>query len=140
MNIKVDGIDYWGKKAYRIYLKTDHWKKVREATIVWYGGECARTGCPFNIDSCTMHIHHLQYENIWNETPGIDTELLCMVCHSAEHGFFGIQANKPIGKKKRKWKKKKSKVKKKRSFKEALREREKKRNELKRKRRKKRGY
>lgn len=64
--------------AYKSYLATDHWKNKRFAVLEQRGCKCEKCGEWGN------EIHHLTYENLWNE-PLTDLQVLCGDCHDATH-------------------------------------------------------
>jgi 5-methylcytosine-specific restriction endonuclease McrA len=61
---------------YRQYLKGAAWNKRRRKTLKLAGYRCQRCG-----EAKPLQAHHLTYENIFNETPGIDLMALCFDCH-----------------------------------------------------------
>lgn len=77
---------------YAEYLKTPHWRNVRDAMIMFYGCRCQGRKCDMMGDSgyggaeSTIHVHHLTYENRGNERFK-DLTLLCDRCHKMEHGI-----------------------------------------------------
>jgi len=69
---------YKGDKpySYQDYLKTEHWKKVRQEAVNRAGNRCQLCNKPG-----TLNVHHRTYENIGNELPG-DLIALCGGCHA----------------------------------------------------------
>ena len=68
-----------GACDYQLYLKTEHWQRVRQATIDRFGGRCAVCNSNQQLD-----VHHRTYERRGCETPA-DTILLCRGCHDLFH-------------------------------------------------------
>lgn len=75
------------KKEYRAYLASEYWLNARKALIANVGSECERCFMPrwlaiiaYDQD---LHVHHLNYQNLWHETPE-DVEILCCRCHDLE--------------------------------------------------------
>lgn len=77
---------------YEEYLKTPHWRGVRDAMIMLYGCRCQGHDCDMMGDSgyggaeSMIHVHHLTYENRGNERYK-DLTLLCDRCHRQAHGI-----------------------------------------------------
>lgn len=69
-------------KEYRDYLKSDKWIEIRQYMIEMYGSTCQM--CLKKTDK--LQVHHLTYDNIFNEEPE-DLILLCSKCHQREHGY-----------------------------------------------------
>jgi len=69
------------KKAYRKYLESEAWIKLRCDIITIRGDRCERCG------RRGIHVHHLSYKNIGHEEPE-DVILLCGTCHQKEHGLI----------------------------------------------------
>lgn len=69
-------------KAYYSYLKTKKWAKIRQLVLTRDNNKCRmceRKGL--------LHIHHLTYEHLFNETTHLDDLVtLCDKCHSDIHG------------------------------------------------------
>ena len=65
--------------AYCEYLKTEHWKDVRERCIRAFDGKCGICNSRESIE-----VHHRTYSNVGNEKPG-DTIPLCGSCHDLFH-------------------------------------------------------
>jgi hypothetical protein len=63
-----------------VYLKSAHWKKLRQRTKVLADGKCQ--GC--NCRCLHPDIHHLKYRNIFDVAPS-DLQALCRECHDEEH-------------------------------------------------------
>jgi hypothetical protein len=62
-----------------VYLKSDHWKELRELALSIHGRKCAK--CPARKP---LHVHHLRYKNIFDVTV-TDLQILCEACHKNEH-------------------------------------------------------
>ena len=72
------------KEEYAEYLKSDHWKKVREAAIDRAVNRCQLCG-----ESCDkFDVHHNTYDNLSNEEDR-DVIALCRDCHSLYHVYKG---------------------------------------------------
>lgn len=69
--------------AYRLYLQTDHWKRIRIKTYEYYQHRCH--WCHKELALMEVNVHHLKYKNKWCEVPGIDVILLCRDCHKHIH-------------------------------------------------------
>ena len=80
------------KEEYRIYLQSDHWKKLRQLKLEQSGRQCKICESKENID-----VHHLQYHNIYDVCLG-DLQVLCRFCHKLCHSFklnrFGKRCRK----------------------------------------------
>jgi hypothetical protein len=63
---------------YKAYLSTDHWKQKRLAVLSERGCQCEK------CNEWGNEIHHLSYDNLWNE-PLSDLMVLCRDCHEATH-------------------------------------------------------
>ena len=64
--------------GYDKYLRSAHWKYVREQVRdIW---KTCR-GCDANG---VLHVHHLNYKQLWKER-WIDLTLLCEQCHNSLH-------------------------------------------------------
>jgi len=75
------------QKKYRKYLNSKEWEEIRVELHIVRGSKCERCSSKKNLQ-----VHHLTYDNIFNEELE-DLELLCAGCHKSEH--------RPIKKKKR---------------------------------------
>lgn len=64
---------------YDEYLRTDHWRKTRNAALSRAGWACMR--CPAQR---TLEVHHKTYERLGEELSG-DLEVLCATCHQGHH-------------------------------------------------------
>ena len=65
--------------SYDLYLKTEHWRRIREETLDRFGNRCALCNETHQLD-----VHHRTYERRGAEQPG-DTIVLCRKCHSTFH-------------------------------------------------------
>jgi len=70
------------QKAYREYLRSEHWKQLRLSAIERDGGKCVR--CP---SSDRLQVHHRVYRGRWEDGVLEDVESLCRKCHRLEHGY-----------------------------------------------------
>lgn len=77
------------EKQYKRYLNTKKWKDKRIELFNIRGEKCEKCGSKNDL-----HIHHLTYENIFNEKLE-DLQILCKFCHKAEHnGRFNKKKDK----------------------------------------------
>lgn len=65
--------------SYLCYLKSESWYKFREKIYKERGQKCERCGSTENLQ-----IHHLNYDNLYNEKPE-DVMILCSKCHKKEY-------------------------------------------------------
>lgn len=72
---------------YKKYLSSNHWKNLRERKLESSGRFCRRCGSTKNLQ-----VHHLSYDNL-ADTSLNQLEVLCVSCHSREHG---VQLCRPI--------------------------------------------
>ncbi len=94
-------------KIYLDYLKSKEWAEIRIELFNSRGRKCERCESTKRI-----HIHHKNYDNIFNEEP-TDLEILCNKCHLIEHGLIKVKKrrkkklrrkkNKPVVEDKRRW-------------------------------------
>lgn len=63
---------------YQAYLSTEHWKNKRFEILSKRGCTCEK------CKEWGNEIHHLTYENLWNEKDE-DLQVLCDDCHEATH-------------------------------------------------------
>lgn len=63
----------------QIYLRSDHWKRLREAKFAISGKSCQQCGGLKNIQ-----VHHLAYRNIF-DVGVIDLLVVCGTCHERLH-------------------------------------------------------
>lgn len=66
-------------RDYSQYLKTPHWRCLRERILKTIGYKCLI--CGSEVDLC---VHHKNY-NLWREKDGEDVFGLCEVCHKQLH-------------------------------------------------------
>jgi hypothetical protein len=74
---KLSGRQIWYRN---VYLRSAHWRAVRQWALALAGNRCARCGRGGRLD-----VHHLTYERLWAELPG-DLEVLCRGDHEAAEG------------------------------------------------------
>jgi 5-methylcytosine-specific restriction endonuclease McrA len=67
------------KKQYEDYLTTTKWRSKREELFNIRGKNCENCG-----SDKLIQVHHLTYENIFNEKLE-DLKILCRNCHIKEH-------------------------------------------------------
>lgn len=65
--------------AYREYLKSDHWKNLKDSKAKKSKKRCAICGVSNRLD-----LHHVLYRNILDVTLG-DLRWLCRECHNTAH-------------------------------------------------------
>jgi hypothetical protein len=69
-----------GRDWYRtVYLKSEHWLRLRELALALHGRECAKCHATKHLD-----VHHLRYREIYDVLPE-DLQILCRPCHDLEH-------------------------------------------------------
>jgi 5-methylcytosine-specific restriction endonuclease McrA len=71
---------------YKLYLRTKKWKEKKKALIKLRGRLCE-----ICASTKRLEIHHLSYQNLFNEPPE-DLLILCPTCHKKQHG---IKKKKP---------------------------------------------
>lgn len=64
---------------YDWYLKTDHWRNLREKALTRFRSKCAVCNSAGNLE-----VHHRTYANLGNEEPE-DLTVLCDSCHELFH-------------------------------------------------------
>lgn len=67
--------------TYPEYLKSDHWKNVREIALVCAGHRCSYCKTSKNLD-----VHHLHYHTLGDERT-CDVIVLCRDCHTRVHAL-----------------------------------------------------
>lgn len=75
---------YLRTMPYRQFLKTDYWRKTRDAALARGHNECAICASKTNLD-----VHHRTYERRGCERPE-DLIVLCHNCHRLFHGHKRI--------------------------------------------------
>jgi 5-methylcytosine-specific restriction endonuclease McrA len=68
-------------KKYREYLQSDEWAQLKIDLFKDRGYKCEECG-----NKKRLAIHHLTYENIYNENSE-DLIILCEKCHKKAHGI-----------------------------------------------------
>jgi 5-methylcytosine-specific restriction endonuclease McrA len=69
-----------GRAWYRlVYLKSEHWKLLREAKFKQVGRKCEK--CP---SIKILQVHHIRYKEIFNVILS-DLQVLCRKCHKKIH-------------------------------------------------------
>lgn len=75
--------DMWGgldvKVDYQDYLKSEHWKVTRNASVQRASFRCQVCNSPDKLE-----VHHRTYERLWDELPE-DLTVLCSECHDLFH-------------------------------------------------------
>ena len=67
------------KEAYHNYLDSDAWSVIRSIVLMKAGFKCEKCG-----EKEHLHIHHLNYSTVFNESLK-DLVLLCRECHKEQH-------------------------------------------------------
>lgn len=67
------------KTSYERYLKTHHWARTREQTLLRCRHECQVCGAVENLQ-----VHHKNYDRVGREYP-TDLVVLCRDCHAKFH-------------------------------------------------------
>ena len=68
------------KQEYKLYLQSPHWLKLRHIYIFDEPDvKCNKCG---SVED--LNLHHLNYDNFWNEKPS-DLSVLCELCHYYTH-------------------------------------------------------
>lgn len=73
----------------QVYLKSEHWKKLRQAKLDFSGRNCEQCQTTSDLD-----VHHIEYRSIYDVTI-FDLQVLCRACHNAEHPNPKDQPPKP---------------------------------------------
>lgn len=78
------------KQQYQEYLRSDHWRDIRESKLTTAGYKCEK--CGKDAIDANLEVHHLTYDRIGKERFG-DLQVLCRNCHKATHdnGFIPIK-------------------------------------------------
>ena len=69
----------WRRWRYRRYLRSAHWRTLRQQVLRRAGGRCETCGRAGRLE-----VHHLMYERRGNELLG-DLRALCRDCHRDVH-------------------------------------------------------
>ncbi len=72
-------IDEILEDSYVAYLRTEHWRMVRERTLTLDGYACRLCKCPYGLQA-----HHNTYKTLGNEQP-LDVITICNECHFVFH-------------------------------------------------------
>jgi hypothetical protein len=80
---------------YQGYMKSVRWKERSEATKALAGYQCQYFG-PTCQWQDSLECHHLNYDNVFNETPGVDTICVCRSCHIYIHNLQADNDNDPL--------------------------------------------
>lgn len=68
------------KEGYREYLKSEHWKEVRDERLKIDKRKCYLCG-----RASALNVHHLRYNTLGHENVEHDLVSLCYKCHSMLH-------------------------------------------------------
>ncbi len=68
------------KMPYAEYLKSDHWKEIRELMIERANNKCGECG----RITRRLEVHHVTYDRLGEEL-FMDLRVLCRVCHANLH-------------------------------------------------------
>lgn len=75
------------KTAYKRYLRTKNWQKLRFKVLKRSGGKCERCGYqPYKRGG--LQIHHLSYDRVGHESLE-DLIAICPRCHMEIHKITG---------------------------------------------------
>jgi 5-methylcytosine-specific restriction endonuclease McrA len=69
--------------AYRRYLRSGHWRRLRARVRSRARDRCERCGAERGR-GVVVEVHHLTYERLGQERDG-DLQLLCQSCHADAH-------------------------------------------------------
>lgn len=69
----------WEYSEYAHYLRSSHWRRVRDRTRQRAGYACEACG-----STDQLQVHHLTYERLGAEHDS-DLQLLCQTCHQEAH-------------------------------------------------------
>lgn len=72
-------------EKYKQYLLSDEWMNLKLDLFQKRGKKCERCNAKYNLS-----VHHLNYDNIFNEEPN-DLIILCDKCHKKEHNIVPIK-------------------------------------------------
>lgn len=81
-------LTYMDREKYRAYLLSPEWGEFRKKVFAHYGRKCSK--CPRTKQ---LDIHHLTYENIFNEKLE-DVTVLCRKHHAKVHGIKLVEVKK----------------------------------------------
>ena len=70
--------------SYPAYLRTQHWRNIRQVALIRSGYKCAVCGCRFNLEC-----HHNTYKTLGHERQ-CDVVILCRPCHTLFHQHRGL--------------------------------------------------
>lgn len=77
------------KAAHQYYLRSAHWKEVRNTILVRDGHTCKLCGIhELKTKEKSLHIHHQTYARLWKERQQ-DLISLCQPCHTEIHKAGG---------------------------------------------------
>ena len=75
---------------YKNYLLSSEWLNLKIDIFAKRGRKCERCNRTHKLS-----IHHLTYDNIFNENPD-DLIILCEKCHMKEHNIIKFKKGKPV--------------------------------------------
>lgn len=79
---------------YKRYLKTLHWKQIREKVLQRANGKCEICGYePWKPTG--LQVHHKTYKNRGNERLD-DLVAVCPWCHQKVHGICGKRSSQNV--------------------------------------------
>lgn len=67
------------KVEYAAYLRTDHWREVRDRAL-----DYAERRCQLCYSAVDVQVHHRTYDRVGEERPA-DLTVLCKACHEKHH-------------------------------------------------------
>lgn len=68
--------------AYQRYLRSDHWKKLREERFRLDEWKCQNC-----LTQDNLIVHHRFYRDRFKDSTVLDLSTLCRSCHDKEHGI-----------------------------------------------------
>jgi len=71
------------KGAWRVFLKTEFWKRQKSEKFREVGKKCERCGLSKN-DGAIIEVHHINYKRLF-DCGNSDLEVICQKCHSKHH-------------------------------------------------------
>ena len=82
------------KQQYAEYLRSDHWREVREIKLRSANFICEL--CDGRVGDGRLDVHHLSYERLGHEMES-DLQVLCRPCHKRVHSAWYKPKNKGTG-------------------------------------------
>lgn len=66
--------------SYQKYLRSPHWKTIKQQALDFYGNRCVLCN-----SSTNLNVHHRNYDHLSNEVINKDLIVLCRDCHGKFH-------------------------------------------------------